>query len=148
MPRFLRPPSHRPVCLPAMLIFRLFFALLASLLILSLTPLVHAATDGAAVVAEISQRGDAAQKNYDPANRLATASEFSSLYFDVFEGAGMELDLGLKSPGLKSEIEVLFGVVNSKAMRGAPADDLGASWQQLRGKMQEAAKLYGKAEAD
>lgn len=131
-----------------MLIFRLFFALLASLLILSLTPLVHAATDGAAVVAEISQRGDAAQKNYDPANRLATASEFSSLYFDVFEGAGMELDLGLKSPGLKSEIEVLFGVVNSKAMRGAPADDLGASWQQLRGKMQEAAKLYGKAEAD
>lgn len=129
-------------------IFRLFFALLASLLMLSLTPLVHAATDGAAVVAEISQRGDAAQKNYDPANRLATASEFSSLYFDVFEGAGMELDLGLKSPGLKSEIEVLFGVVNSKAMRGAPADDLGASWQQLRGKMQEAAKLYGKAEAD
>lgn len=141
-------PSRLLAYLLSMPLMHLFLALLASLLMLSLSPLARAATDGAAVVAEISQRGDAALKNYDPANRLATAGEFSSLYFDVFEGAGMELDLGLKSPGLKSEIEVLFGVVNSKAMRGAPADDLGASWQDLRGKLQEAAKLYGQAEAD
>lgn len=141
-------PSRPLAYLLSMPLMRLFLALLASLLMLSLSPLARAATDGAAVVAEISQRGDAALKNYDPANRLATAGEFSSLYFDVFEGAGMELDLGLKSPGLKSEIEVLFGIVNSKAMRGVPADDLGASWQELRGKLQEAAKLYGQAEAD
>lgn len=129
-------------------LLRLLFASLACLLMLGSPSLALAATDGAAVVAEISRRGDAALKGYDPANRLATASEFSSLYFDVFEGAGMELDLGLKSPGLKNEIEILFGVVNSKAMRGASADDLGAAWQQLRGKLQEAAKLYEKTEAD
>lgn len=127
---------------------RALLASFACLLMLGAPPFALAATDGAAVVAEISRRGDTALKDYDPANRLTTASEFSSLYFDVFEGSGMELDLGLKSPGLKNEIEILFGVVNGKAMRGAPADDLGAAWQQLRNKLQEAAKLYEKTEAD
>lgn len=129
-------------------LFRLFSTLLLCFAAFALTPLAQAATDGAAVVAEISRRGDAAVAAYDPQSRLTTAAEFSSLYFDVFEGAGMELDLGMKSPGLKSELEVLFGKVNGQAMRGAPAADLGAAWQELRGKLQQAGALYGEAEAD
>ncbi|WP_295008085.1 FTR1 family protein [uncultured Dechloromonas sp.] len=148
MPHIARLSSHPFLSFRALSLLRLLLAPLACLWMLSAPFPALAATDGAAVVAEISRRGDAALQDYDPANRLATAGEFSSLYFEVFEGAGMELDLGLKSPGLKSEIEVLFGVVNSKAMRGAPADDLGASWQQLRGKLQEAASLYDRTEAD
>lgn len=120
---------------------------LTLLVLLCLQTNTHAATDGAAVVAEISRRGDAALRNYDPANRLPTASEFSSLYFEIFEGAGMELDLGLKSPGLKTELEILFGIVNGNAMRGVPPEDLNASWLELRGKLQEASALYGQEEA-
>lgn len=121
------------------------FWLAFHLLILAAT--AQAATDGAAVVAEISRRGDAAVAAYDPASRLTTAAELSSLYFDVFEGAGMELDLGMKAPGLKSELEVLFGLANGQAMRGVPAGELDASWRQLRGKLQEAGALYGTPEA-
>ncbi len=131
--------------------YRRFLSLLAALLLpillLGMTP-ANAATDGAAVAAEISRRGDAAVASYDPTNRLPTATEFSNLYFEVFEGAGMELDLGLKSPGLKSELEVLFGIVNGKAMRGVPPEDLQASWLELRSKLQEAGALYGQQEAD
>ena len=148
MPRYFSLPLfnfNRQIAMP---LLRLLAPLLISLALFGLAPAASAATDGAAVVAEISRRGDAAMRTYDPANRLPTATEFSSLYFEVFEGAGMELDLGLKSPGLKSELEILFGIVNGKAMRGVAADDLKASWLDLRGKLQEAGALYGKEEAD
>lgn len=147
MPRHFSPPQlnfYRQIAMP---LFRLLAPLLFSLSFLGIAPAVSAATDGAAVVAEITRRGDTAMTNYDPANRLPTATEFSSLYFEVFEGAGIELDLGLKSPGLKSELEVQFGIVNGKAMRGVAVDDLKTSWLELRDKLQEAGALYGKEEA-
>lgn len=125
---------------------RLLTPFLLCLAMLALALPARAATDGAAVVAEISRRGDAAVAAYDPAHPLPTAAEFSSLYFEVFEGAGMELDLGMKSPGLKSELEVLFGAVNGQAMRAAPAPQLHTAWQALRGKLQQAGALYGTAQ--
>lgn len=128
--------------------FRLLSSFFLALILFAMAPFASAATDGAAVISEISRRGDAAVGAYDPANRLPTATEFSSLYFDVFEGAGMELDLGLKSPALKSELEILFGIVNGKAMRAVAADDLKTSWLELRGKLQEAGALYDEEEAD
>lgn len=147
MPRHFSLPQlnfYRQIAMP---LFRLLAPFLLGLSFLGVAPTVSAATDGAAVVAEITRRGDTAMTNYDPANRLPTATEFSSLYFEVFEGAGMELDLGLKSPGLKSELEVQFGIVNGKAMRGVAVDDLKTSWLELRDKLQEAGALYGKEEA-
>ncbi|MFH1659442.1 MAG: FTR1 family protein [Pseudomonadota bacterium] len=147
MPRHFSLPQlnfYRQIAMP---LFRLLASLLFSLSFLGIAPAVSAATDGAAVVAEITRRGDTAMTNYDPANRLPTATEFSSLYFEVFEGAGMELDLGLKSPSLKSELEVQFGIVNGKAMRGVAVDDLKTSWLELRDRLQEAGALYGKQEA-
>lgn len=101
-----------------------------------------AATDGAAVAAEIMARGDAAVHAYRPEQALPTAAVFSSLYFDVFEAQGMELDLGVKAPALKAELELLFGSVNSHAMHGVPPDQLQASWHQLRTKLEEAGQLY------
>lgn len=121
--------------------------LFASLALLLCTLPGFAAVDGAAVSAEIVRRGDAAVAAYDPAKSLLTASEFSSLYFEVFEAAGMELDLGIRAPGLKSELEVLFGAVNGKAMRGVPAPELAATWHSLRDKLNEAGTLYGHGES-
>ena len=129
-------------------LLRLLAHLFLGLTLFGIALAASATTDGSAVIGEITRRGDAAIATYDPANRLPTATEFSSLYFEVFEGAGMELDLGLKSPGLKSELEILFGIVNGQAMRGVAASDLQTSWLELRGKLQEAEALYGKEEAD
>ena len=114
----------------------------------NLNSAAFAATDGKAVVDDIAQRGDTAVAAYTPDKRLSTASEFSSLYFDVFEGAGMELDLGIRSPGLKTELEVLFGLVNGKAMRGVPHSELDQSWRDLRAKLLEAGALYSEADAE
>lgn len=125
-----------------------FMALLLALLLPALAPPANAATDGAAVVEQMNRRGDAAIAAYDPANRLATAAVFSSLYFDVFEGAGMELDLGIKSPRLKNDLEMLFGLVNGQAMRGVPAAELEHAWRDLRAKLSEAATLYDQAPDD
>ncbi|MDR1462119.1 MAG: hypothetical protein LBI68_03145, partial [Azoarcus sp.] len=91
--------------------FRPFRAILCACLALLAAPL-HAAPDsgapdGGAVIAEILQRGEAAVAAYDEANSLATASEFSALYFERFEA--LELDLGLRDAGLKNDLEVLFG---------------------------------------
>jgi len=133
--------------LPACL-FSLLSRCLLLLALLAGALSAHAATDGATVIAEINRRGDSAIAAYDPTSRLATATELSSLYFDVFEGAGMELDLGIKAPGLKSELEMLFGVVNGKAMRGVPAAELNTAWLELRGKLQHAGALYDIPEAD
>ena len=121
--------------------------LLLVLALVCLLPAAFAATAGKAVVAEIARRGDAAVAAYAPDKRLATGAEFSKLYFDVFEGAGMELDLGIKSPGLKTEIEVLFGLVNGKAMRGVPPAELDASWQALRARLLDATVLYDGADS-
>ena len=125
-------------------------ALRAVLLIwlLSATPSAVAATDGQAVIADITTRGDAVVAGYTPNKRLDAASAFSSLYFDVFEGAGMELDLGIKSPGLKTEIEVLFGLLNDKAMRGAPPAEVAAAWQSLRTRLNDAQALYTSDDGD
>lgn len=125
-------------------LLRLFANLL---LLLSALPGI-AAVDGSAVSTEIVRRGDAAVAAYDPAKQLQTASEFSHLYFDVFEGACMELDLGIRAPGLKADLEVLFGAVNGKAMRGVPAAELSASWLSLRGKLNEAGALYERSERE
>jgi high-affinity iron transporter len=127
--------------------FSLFLRLFA-LLLAFLNATASAATDGAAVVEQMQRRGDAAVAAYDPANRLETAAVFSSLYFDVFEGAGMELDLGIKSPRLKNDLEMLFGRVNGQAMRGVPADELASAWSDLRAKLVEASALYDKSADD
>lgn len=104
---------------------------------------LQAATDGPGTIDAILERGEAAVSAYDPARPLATAGEFSALYFEIFEASGMELDLGIKDPGLKTELEVLFGALNGNAMRGVPRDKLAASWQELKGKLEEARTHYG-----
>ncbi|MDR0736730.1 MAG: FTR1 family iron permease [Zoogloeaceae bacterium] len=120
---------------------RLVFTLVFSLFSLAL----HAeAIDGERVIADILARGEASVAVYDPAHPLATASEFSALYYDRLEH--LELDLALKDSGLKNELEILFGAVNGGAMRGVPKAQLEASWQELKGKLALARALYATSE--
>jgi len=112
---------------------RSLFALLC--LLLSIATPAHGAVDGNAVVDAILERGGAAVKAYDPASPLAAATEFSALYFDVFEASGMELDLGMKDAALKTELEVVFGALNGNAMRGAPRPELERAWEALKGRL-------------
>ncbi|MGQ0710532.1 MAG: FTR1 family iron permease [Rhodoferax sp.] len=104
-----------------------------------------AETDGAAVTAALIERGEQVVAQYQSAQGLATASAISQLYFNQFEG--LELDLGMRAPALKTELEVLFGAVTSQALEGAPPAQLQASWAQLRAKLEQAAALYGEPQA-
>ncbi|MDR3158986.1 MAG: FTR1 family iron permease [Zoogloeaceae bacterium] len=122
-------------------LYRLLLPLAFSLFSLVL----HAeAIDGGEVIADILARGEASVTAYDPARSLATASEFSALYFDRFEN--LELDLALKDSNLKNELEILFGALNGGAMRGVPKAQLEASWQELKGKLALAQTLYAASE--
>jgi high-affinity iron transporter len=59
----------------------------------------------------------------------------------------MELDLGMKEPALKTELEVLFGALNGNAMRGAPKAELERAWEALRIKLEYARTLYADEDA-
>jgi high-affinity iron transporter len=92
--------------------------------------------DPAAVAAQIAQRGDAAIDRYEPAKGMATADEFSDLYFDVFEGSGLEALIGLDDPGAKSELESLFGGVIGLASRGQAHAQVLQDWETLRTRLE------------
>jgi high-affinity iron transporter len=92
--------------------------------------------DPAAVAAQIAQRGDAAIDRYEPAKGMATADEFSDLYFDVFEGSGLEALIGLDDPGAKSELESLFGGVIGLASRGQAHAQVLQAWETLRTRLE------------
>ncbi|MDR0529009.1 MAG: FTR1 family protein [Zoogloeaceae bacterium] len=114
----------------------------ALLVFLFFTASSHAALDGGAVLDEVIRRGDALAADYDPARALSFASEFSALYFEKFEQ--LELDLGVRSASLKSELEIAFGALNGNAMRGAPKERVAASWETLRDGLTRARALYGR----
>jgi high-affinity iron transporter len=98
-----------------------------------------------AVAAEIAQRGDAAMNHYHPGQGLTTAEAFSDIYFDVFEGSGMEAVIGIKDPGLKGELESRFSSVIGLASKGRPHAEVARAWQLLRTRIDSvAARLAGK----
>ena len=97
------------------------------------------------VVAEIAERGDAAVAAYTPETGLDTADTFSALYFDVFEGSGMEMAVGMADPDRKGELESQFGTVIGHASRGAPKAQVTAAWQTLRANLRAVAASQGAA---
>ncbi|MGD2056585.1 MAG: FTR1 family iron permease [Gammaproteobacteria bacterium] len=88
--------------------------------------------DLVAVAADIAQRGDAAMTRYEPDHGMDTAEVFSDIYFDVFEGSGMEAVIGLNDPGSKSELESLFSSIIGLASRARPHAEVSQAWEKLR----------------
>ncbi|MDP0494981.1 MAG: FTR1 family protein [Verrucomicrobiota bacterium JB024] len=98
--------------------------------------------DYAPVVQAIVERGDAAIDAYTPANTVETGNEFSRLYFDIFEGSGMEFTLNLKNSSLLLKIESGFSLMISQSMSGKPKEQLQKSWDGLKGDLDYAVVHY------
>lgn len=88
--------------------------------------------DYAEVVARIEAGAGKALAAYDPADGQETSDAFSDLYFDVFEASGMEVAVGAKDAGRKTELEARFGTVIGLAGRGKPKAEVEAAWHSLR----------------
>lgn len=117
------------------------------LLMLIFVPAVVCAEQGLTedygpVVADIVKRGDLAIKTYLPANSAVTGNEFSRLYFDVFEGSGMEFTLNLKDKSFMLKIESGFSLLISQCMRSESKEELEKSWTILKEDMDFAVERY------
>lgn len=98
------------------------------------------------VVAEIVRRGDAAIAGYSPSAAVVTGTEFSRLYFDVFESSGMEFTLKLKDQSFMLKIESGFSLLISQSMRGEPKMELEKSWISLKKDLEYAVERYSSGE--
>jgi high-affinity iron transporter len=104
--------------------------------------------DYAAVVQQIFQQGDAAVAAYLPEKGEESADKFSGLYFDLFEGQGLENAIALKSASTKTTIESLFGTLIGQASQGVSQIKLKASWQKLKTQLQASAQYYQPIQMD
>ncbi|MCW8903496.1 FTR1 family iron permease, partial [Sedimenticola sp.] len=102
--------------------------------------------DFRAVVSELSHQGDQLVAAYLPENGMDTADAVSGLYFDIFEGSGMEAAIGMRDPALKSELESRFGKVIGLASRERAADEVRVAWQELRTHLQQVTDAQKPAE--
>lgn len=126
---------------------RLLFA--ALLLIAAVAQSAHAADDPdyAAVTATIVQRADAAVAAYDSSQPELTGSEFSLLYFEVFEASGMEFALGRQDSELLLAIELRFGQIIRQAMKRESQAQLAGVWAELRPLLERGAHQLSAAPA-
>lgn len=122
----------------------LLAALLCAFALLATSP-ATAQVDHPAIAADIAAQGDALLAGYDPAVGGDTAHAFSSIYFDVFEGSGMEAAIGAADPDRKSELESLFGTVIGLASEGAPPEQVAAAWENLKARLATTAEKMAAA---
>lgn len=84
------------------------------------------------VADRLIERGDLLISNYEPASGLDTSDGFSDLYFDVFEGQGLEAAIGRRDADRKAELESYFSRIISASAQNSGKEDIRAAWQQLR----------------
>lgn len=117
----------------------LFLLLWFSTLSAEETETVQHSVDYQLVVDEIRLSGDQAIANYSTETAMDTGDLFSDLYFDVFEGKGMEQEIALTDPDLKMELESYFNAVIGHAMREAPKEKVEGAWVTLKNRLQATA---------
>ena len=121
---------------------RLLLALVWPLLA---APVATALADraGLADVADaVVAKGDALVGAYEPADGLSTSDGFSDLYFDVFEGGGLEAAIARRDGARKAQIESHFSRIISTSARGAAGHEIKDGWGQLRQAILEERALY------
>lgn len=124
--------------------YRCLFLLLAIVI-----PGIASASDGqkldaGAVIRELVASGDSALEAYQPDAGMDTMDRFSALYFDVFEGKGLETAVGMKAPSLKTRVESRFGEVIGLAAQGVPKEQVADAWSKLRAALTtDVAALFG-----
>jgi high-affinity iron transporter len=85
--------------------------------------------DATALVATMTAQGDAAIAAYTPERGSTTADVFADLYFDSFEGSGLEAAIAMVDPSFKLVLEAQFGQLMGKARKG---ETLTTAWATLR----------------
>jgi high-affinity iron transporter len=94
------------------------------------------------VVDEIALKGHALIAKYTIETALDSSDEFSSLYFDIFEGKGLETAIALSDPSLKTELESYFGTVIGLASQAKPKPQVEKAWLELHDLLQQTAKEH------
>ena len=129
------------------MISRAIIALVLSLAALTVTRTALAGQDFSGPVGDMVAKGEAAIGAYVPGNGPDTADKISSLYFDGFEGSGMEAAIGMRDAGLKAGLESMFSRVIGLTSRGAPPEKVKAAWTDLRGRLEETARSQSQSQS-
>lgn len=98
--------------------------------------------DFEAPVTAIIERGDAALVAYTQNTALETGNEFSRLYFDIFEGSGMEFALGIEDTAAMMAIEAGFGDLISFSMKADDKAILDEEWALQKSRLQVALETH------
>lgn len=98
-------------------------------------------TDFNQVVANIQTSGDTLLKQYNGRNGTDIMTGISSLYFDHYEGEGMELAVMAISPQINTQTESLFTQLIGLAAQNAPSAQLQKTWDTLKLKLNDDASL-------
>lgn len=106
--------------------FLLFIGLLA------MCSMSYAQPDFARVVKDIDQIGDHLISTYQPTDSLATMDGFSDLYFNYYEGKGMEVAVTTLSPSTNKQTEAFFTQLIGSASQGIPSEELKSIWLDLK----------------
>ncbi|MBF0162759.1 MAG: FTR1 family iron permease, partial [Magnetococcales bacterium] len=93
-------------------------------------------------VAEVLRQGDAEIRLYHPVTGRNSGDALASLYFDQFEGTGLETAIGMRDPERKVRLESLFSALIGLANRGAPPAELQSAWEALKALLQQTAQEY------
>lgn len=92
-------------------------------------------TDFNQVIAKIQTSGDKLLQQYNGKNGTDIMTGFSSLYFDHYEGEGMELAVMAISPQINTQTESLFTQLIGLSAQNAPAAQLQKTWDTLKLKL-------------
>lgn len=98
-------------------------------------------TDFNQVVASIQSKGDSLLAQYNGQNGTDIMTGFSSLYFDHYEGQGMELAVMAISPTINTQTEALFTQLIGLSAQNASTAELQKSWTALKLKLDDDASL-------
>ncbi len=105
-------------------------------------------TDFNKVVQQLQQTGDTLLSQYNEKNGIDTMNGFSKLYFDQYEGEGMELAVMAIAPQINTQTESLFTQLIGQSAQNAPRADLEKTWSTLKIKLVDDSDLLQSNAAD
>ena len=125
----------------------LFFLISPFFLMTSHASVPSQKPDYQVVVNEIIRLGDDLVNQYQPKEGVTTMDGFSRLYFDYYEGKGMEGAVASISPAVNSTTESLFTQMIGSASQGVDQKVLTAHFAELKARLNSDLELLKRNEA-
>lgn len=104
--------------------------------------------DFPAVVKEMDALGDQLAAAYKTENSMDTMDGFSKLYFDHYEGSGMEVAVAAISPAINAKTEALFTQIIGAASNNAAPLELQKKWTALKIRLHADLELVQKSKTN